>query len=436
MSKDILRQLKNLKSGEVNPRADWVSKNRSLLLSQISNTVDASVKYSSTKNFWDGLSIFFSPNTINFAMRPIAILLIISLVFLTTKIATVDAAYQALPGDLLYPAKRAVEKTQMAMAQAMGDQTSETKLHSEFAKRRASETKRIMKGNDPQKNAKATQTLNDLKKELTSVDEKLAVVGTVSADVAKEVKQNTEEVKDTLKQVKDTMVVENTDKVLAQAVSDVKDAAKATELTAMGAVVVQHLQGDSSVTQAEVSQMLSSTLDNAIIEAASNKQNADDANTIVKAVQGEVKDLAKNVVVGTEVSSSTKDLATKMNVMATETKDASAKADVIVKEMDQKVTEAKVLLSTGDLTEAFNKVVEATATSKKVEDITDQTIASVQKVLPVMGVVVKENVVTASANDLVIIVSTTPALNVTTTVGIKPSVQVIVPVTTTTLIKK
>ena len=159
--------------------------------------------------------------------------------------------------------------------------------------------------------------------------------------------------------------------------------------------------------------MISTTLDNVVVEAASNKQNADDANKVVEAVKVEVKDMAKNAVAGVAISSSTKDLAVKINVMATETKDASAKADVIVKEMDKQVTEAKVLLSTGDLTEALNKVREATATSQKVEAITDQTIASVQKVLPVMGVVIKENVVTAlatSTSNIVIMASTTPAL--------------------------
>ena len=440
MSRDILRQLKNLKSGETNPRQDWVSKNRSVLLSQIGNTVNASDKKNfSPKDAWDGMAIFFSPSAINFAMRPIAILLIVSLVFLTTKIATVDAAYQALPGDFLYPAKRAVEKTQVAMAQAMGDQKSETKLHSEFAKRRASETKRIMKGNDPEKTAKATQTLSDLKQELKNVDQKLAVSGTVTADVAKEVKQNTEEIKDTLKQVKDSLVVENTDKQLAQDVSDTKDAAKTTELKAVETMVTQHLQGDNSVTKEEVKQMISTTLDNVVVEAASNKQNADDANKVVEAVKVEVKDLTSNPVVGVAISSSTKDLASKINIMATETKDAAAKADVVVKEMDKQVTEAKALLVTGYLTEALNKVREATATSQKVEAITDQTIASVQKVLPVMSVVVKENVVTAlatSTNNIVIMVSTTPVLGggkVTTTpaiqsgIGIKPSVEVIVP---------
>lgn len=449
MSKDILRQLKNLKSGEVNPRADWVSKNRSLLLSQIGNTVNASDKPNfSARSVWDGLSIFFSPNTVNFAMRPIAILLIVSLVFLTSKIATVDAAYQALPGDLLYPAKRVVEKTQVAVAQVMGDQKSETKLHSEFAKRRASETQRLMKGDDPQKNAKVTQTLTDLKQELTSVNQTLSTTGAVTADVAQEVKQNTEDITDTLKQVKNNLVVDNTNTNLTQQVNSAKDAAKTTELNAVQTMVTQNLQGDNTVTKEEVKQEIANTLNNAVTDAASNKQNADDANKVVEAVKVEVKDLTKDPAAGVEMTSSTKDLSNKITVMAAETKDASAKANVIVKEMDKKVTEAKALLSTDDLSQALDKVKEATATSQKVEAITDQTIASVQKVLPVMSVVVKENattaLVTSTASNIVIMVSTTPALNngiMSTTsalmapVGIKPSVQVIIPTVTTTPIK-
>jgi hypothetical protein len=39
MSKYIIRQLNLLKNGLVNPREEWVEKNRSLLFSQISNTL-------------------------------------------------------------------------------------------------------------------------------------------------------------------------------------------------------------------------------------------------------------------------------------------------------------------------------------------------------------------------------------------------------------
>ena len=50
-------------------------------------------------------------------------------------------------------------------------------------------------------------------------------------------------------------------------------------------MVTQHLQGDNSVTKEEVKQMISTTLDNVVVEAASNKQNADDANKVVEAVR-------------------------------------------------------------------------------------------------------------------------------------------------------
>ena len=55
----------------------------------------------------------------------------------------------------------------------MGSKTTETKLHVEFAKRRAAETKKIVAGVDPAKNAQAKQSVADLKTEIASVNNKL-----------------------------------------------------------------------------------------------------------------------------------------------------------------------------------------------------------------------------------------------------------------------
>ena len=43
-------------------------------------------------------------------VRPMATLLIIAMVATSGWIATVDASYNAIPGEWLYPAKRATEK--------------------------------------------------------------------------------------------------------------------------------------------------------------------------------------------------------------------------------------------------------------------------------------------------------------------------------------
>lgn len=448
MPRDIIKQLKSLKSGEINPRADWVSQNRSVLLSQIRNTVDPAVEQKQpSRNVWDTMSIIFSPRLVNHALRPIVILLIVSLVGTSGWIATVDAAYEALPGDVLYSAKRAVEKTQVVVVKVMGDKKTETKLHSEFAKRRAKEVKRIVVGTDPKKTEKVTETLNDLKQELKSVDTKLDT--NVSADVVKDVKQNAEEIKVTLKEVKDSLLIENGDKSLNKEVADAKEAVKNTEIKAVVTMVEKHLNGDTSMTKEEVKEVIGNTIKNVAVEAVENKQNAEDAKKVVEAVKTEVKDLTNDPVIGGVVASSTKELTAKMTVMAAEAKEASVKTDAIAKEVDKTVAEAKVLLSSGDLTQAVSKMKEASANTTKAEAITDKTISNMQNVLPVMGVVVKDSMVVSavvtSTSNVVIVVSTTPVLNtgiVSTTpavpAAIAPSATVIVSSTVikNTVIKK
>jgi len=443
MSHGIIRQLNSLKSGEINPRADWVSKNRGILLSQIRNTVDPAVERKQpSRNVWDTMSIIFSPRLVNHALRPMVILLIVSLVGTSGWIATVDAAYEALPGDMLYTAKRAVEKTQVAVVKVIGDQKTETKLHSEFANRRAKEVKRIVVGTDPKKTAMVTDTLNDLKKELKSVDTKLDT--NVSADVVNDVRQNAEEIKVTLKEVKDNLLVEHGNNNLTQEVADAKEAVKKTEIKAVETMVEKHLNGDTSMTKEEVKEVINSTIKNVAVEAVENKQNAADAKKVVEAVKTEVRDLAKDPIISGEMASGTKALNDKMTVMAAEAKDASAKTDVIAKEVDKTVVEANALLSSGDLTQAVSKMKEASANTTKAEAITDKTISNMQNVLPVMGVVVKSGVIVSavatSTNNLVIVVSTTPALNigiVSTTPAVPsalaPSAAIIV---SSTVIKK
>ena len=112
MSQELIRQLKQLKHHEVNPSEAWLKNNRALLLSQIKNTigVEPNRQAGRVEKIWAGLSIFLpQPMVYNF-VRPMATLLIIAMVATSGWIATVDASYNAIPGEWLYPAKRATEK--------------------------------------------------------------------------------------------------------------------------------------------------------------------------------------------------------------------------------------------------------------------------------------------------------------------------------------
>ena len=62
-------------------------------------------------------------------------------------IATVGAAQQSMPGDLLYTVVRVDEMTRAGLAAAVGATGTETKMRVGFAKRRAEETKKLVSQN-------------------------------------------------------------------------------------------------------------------------------------------------------------------------------------------------------------------------------------------------------------------------------------------------
>lgn len=431
MSSDLIRQLKQLKHTEVSPRADWVKSNRELLLAQIKNTVSSSApKTSAVNNVWTGLTIFLPKQMVFNVVRPMAILLIVTMVATSGWIATVDASYNTLPGDWLYPAKRAVEKTQVAAASLVGAKNTETKLHSEFAKRRAQEVKKIVQSNDPGKVVKVQQTIAEIKTEMINVNTNLDEIKNStdsSANIAKDVKQNTDDVKDILKGVKDNLLTGTTtaDKILSQEVSSAKDIAKDTSVKAVEVIVGKHLNGDNSVTVEEVKTEISKTLEGAASDAVESKKNVEGVKTVMEAVKTEVKELnqSQNPI----VASTTKAMNEKIASVASDTKEATAKAEAINVIVDKNVSEARVLLDSGDLAQALSKVKDATEATKEAEKISDATLTAVQNVAPVAATskeVVAPIVGAATVKDISVIVTTTPPA--TTNTPVVPVITVIV----------
>ncbi|MDD2758205.1 MAG: DUF5667 domain-containing protein [Patescibacteria group bacterium] len=408
MSQELKRQLKSLKTGEVSPRAEWLKSSREVLLSQIKNTVPAE-KAGALDNVWFGLSVFMPQKFVFSVVRPMAVLFIVALVGTSGWIATVDASYEALPGDWLYPAKRAMEKTQVTAATIFGAKNTETKLHSEFAKRRATEIKKVVAGNDPQKDTKVSQTVSDLKVEITSVAANLQEIKNIkeggTGDVAKEVQKNTEQINTVLKEVKDDLSVGTSteSKAISKEISEAKDMAKDATVQAVGVLVTKHLEGDVSVTKEQVAEAIDKTMQNVVTEVGVTKQNVEGMNTVVSAVSAEVKDKTATTSVESD----------KLIDAAEKTKEATVQTQAAAVAIDKQVSEVKSLVESGDLEKAMDKVKEATETTKQVEKIQDSTLTTAQGVLPTPVVaVVKEQVTTAiqtvsSTAGIKVIVSTT-----------------------------
>ncbi len=391
MSHDIKAQLKGLKHTAVNPREDWLQNNRALLLSQVRNTVGA--KHESSFNLnqvWSALSIFLPTSFVYNVMRPVAVLAIVLMVGTSGWIATVDASFESLPGDTLYGAKRAVEKTQLALTSLSGNKTAETKLHATFALRRVSEVKKISVSSDPVKQAKVPEAMADLKTEIQAVNNSLdQVKPVVSADTIKDVKKDTEEVKAVLETIKDNLQSAPISSESLAAVSEAKDLAKDTAVKAVEIIVDKHLAGDTSVTKEEVKKELDKTLASAATDITENKQNIEGVKTIVDAVTTEVKGLvADSKTLNSSVSTGTaQNLTAQMTEIASTTKAAAIQTDAAAVDGDKKIAEAKILIGNNDLAQAVAKVKEITAVSKSAEKIKDDALQTVQNVLPIVSVV-------------------------------------------------
>ncbi len=396
MSQDLIAQLKQLKHGEVKPRQEWLNNNRALLLSQIKNTVIPEVQKLNFDSIWNTMSLFV-PRTLVFnVFRPVAVLLVVSIVATSGWVASVDASYNALPGDWLYPAKRAGEKTQVAVAGMIGSKKTETILHSEFAKRRASETKQLVASKDPQKQEKVKESIQDLKNEIANVNQNLEEIkiasasNSVSANIVKDIKQDSEQVKNTLEEVKATLLITSnindtsSTKENAVAINEVKDLAKDISVKAVEVIVTKHLEGDKTVSSEEVKQEINNTLQTASSDAQQSKQSVIDVQAVVTAAKVGAKDLATQPTV---LASTTAALNQKISDVAIITNNAAAQNKTVTDSVNKKVTEAVDALSKGDLSKVMEKMKEANTATKEAEKISDQMVNNVQQLVPVAPII-------------------------------------------------
>jgi len=431
MSRNLIRQLKQLKHGEVSPRAEWLKESRSVLLSQIKNTISDIPSVRLLDKTWSALSIFLPKPVVYNIVRPVALLLVVVITATTAYSGTVKASYETLPGDWLYSAKRATEKTQVTVASIMGDKNTETKLHVEFAKRRAAETRQMVQSGDPGRSAQLTATVADLKTEINSINSKLEETkqnsSNMQAQVVKDVKQNSEEIKNVLQEVKNNLSVSTTtaDKILSKEVSETKDLIKDVSNNALEVMVTKHLEGDLGISKEEVKQEISNSLRNSASDAVESKQNVDGAKTAMEAAKTEVKDLVGGGQ--NNLGLATKEITDKIATVANQTVAAVIKTEAGAAELGKRITEANVLLNNDDLAKAVDKMKEAGQVTKDMEQISDNTIEKTQTVLPIVQVIKEVSAVTnggtlpnssTTVGLLLLISTTTTSTNPTSTTAV------------------
>ncbi len=424
MSKELIRQLKSLKHDSVKPDELWLKRNRELLLSQINNTVSKTRTHKfNSENVWQGLSIFLPQSVVYKVLRPATALVLIAMMGVGSWVATVSASYESLPGEWLYSAKRATEKTQVVITDAVGNKSEVVKLHGELAKKRAVEISKIVSQGKSDNIAQASQTVKDLKDEMKIVSVKLEEIKTISdtgSEAVKNINQSAKEIKGVLEDVKDNLLVVNdasTTSDLSNEVSEVKGLAKDIAVQTLEILVVKHQQGDRGVSKDEVKQAISDQLNSAVKDATASKQSIVEVNNAVDVVKIEAKVVA-NSVVGKASEGSIKDnkvITDKIEVTSKQTQAAVSSAQVLSTETGKTASEGQTLLSQDNLVEAVKKIGEANATNVQIEKISDNAIKAVQTILPVVVVAVDPAVSTTVLSTSTS--STIPVVPVTTTTG-------------------
>lgn len=381
MSRDLKRQLKALKREAVKPSTGWVETNRAVLLSQIKNTIPNKMSVSVGQRFTAAFSIFMPESIVAGTVRFAAILLIISMVAPSLYYGTVMASEGALPGEGLYAAKRYAEKIQVTLIGLLGDNESMTKFHVELAKRRADETMQIIK--DPSKLSDVASTVADLRSEITTIGDKLNQNSDgLAADVAKDIKNDTDQIKNVLQDARKDLLTVSTDNSdsLAEDVKVTKDLVQDVSNKAVEVMVTKHLEGDTSVSKDEVKAAINSTVKDNIDALTESKQNIAGLQSALQTAKS-------------ESSSTTKDFHDKIATAFDKTLQAVQVSDTISAEANRKAAEVTQLLGSDQLSVAVGRMKDLSQVTRDVENISDNTVAQNQPLLPIgSGVAVSSSI--------------------------------------------
>ncbi|MFH2063509.1 MAG: DUF5667 domain-containing protein [bacterium] len=122
------------------PREDWVTRSREILLMQVSNTTDAERKPDRLEQVRHLFGVFLPLETVYVTVRAFGVFLLVSGTILGGGLASAQLYHGAVPGEMLYGVKMAVERVQLTLSP---NDEYRFGLHVEFADRRIDEIARL-----------------------------------------------------------------------------------------------------------------------------------------------------------------------------------------------------------------------------------------------------------------------------------------------------
>lgn len=241
------------------PRRDWVSKNRELLLMQVRNTTNQEHTPGWLDVVTQWFAVFVPTESVLMGARALGVFMLVFGTVALGGLASARAYRDAMPGDLFYKTKLAIEKVQFALAP-----TDEYKvqLHVEYADRRIEELARLADMSFSRQayipaaldefNAEVSQ-VNDLLNRLRTTDP--AGVSTVANLVARKM----ETYKSVLRKARPTLAPE-----ASLAVAKSRSIVEQATIRAMAVIVEKNLDGNVSPN------LVANRLDDNLNEAEAN----------------------------------------------------------------------------------------------------------------------------------------------------------------------
>jgi len=380
-----LSQLKNLKGLE--PNINWEKSTKYEILGEIEsqNKLMKAQKLSTVEK----IDLFFS--RIMKRIIPSTTKTLAGFLVFTIFITTGFQAQASVPGEVLWPVKRGIEKAELTLTV---DPVKETKVYIKHVNKRLNEINKIIKEKKSVKNDKVIKkAVQHLKKDSSSVRTSLEVVKEEKTakeivELAKEVKESAKVVQDSVKLAKEekNLVEETKDDIeIEQALLDIEEASNEVTTGAIEVAIQVHEEIVEAKKIKEEKELEEAIIETTEVVEEVSIEDADVIETIVTdMIIEEIIALEEDIqVIQDKVDIvEYKEMKDAENVIKEENNGILKKIDiedVTVTSVKEKpgeagifLEEAKVFLEEGSLQEALDKVTESKEVNDKVDIVLDK----------------------------------------------------------------
>lgn len=291
---------------------------------------------------------FFTHQLSHVWMRPVSVGLSVFALIFGGWVATVNASFDAVPGDVLYPVKLATERMQITLATS-GQQRA--RLHTEFAGRRLDELNAITSSDVAGKDVRVKAAVDAFREEIASVNAELMEIQTndpgAAAALAVIVESKTDAFQAAINQSEPSLSDENKEGAAA-ALNEVAE----TNSQAINAIVTSHEATQSQETEETLQKNFQDTLKELQTRIALSLGRLTVIENALKAKEIDDRSFAERIAEARlAVNSHEAEVEKAMDVLAAggyrKAFDLLAEIEVQVAHSEEIITELEIKLTTG-----------------------------------------------------------------------------------------